>query len=84
MFCRHYAQRVLLWLAWATLAGAAAAEFKQGGSDVSFLLPPWTTEKGLPSNTVRSIRAQVRTIYAKLHARSLAEAVAKFIQPGNG
>jgi DNA-binding NarL/FixJ family response regulator len=32
--------------------------------------------------SVHTIRAQVRTIYAKLHARSLAEAVAKFIQPG--
>ena len=31
--------------------------------------------------SVHTIRAQVRTIYAKLHARSLAEAVAKFIQP---
>jgi DNA-binding NarL/FixJ family response regulator len=31
--------------------------------------------------SVHTIRAQVRTIYGKLHARSLAEAVAKFIQP---
>lgn len=31
--------------------------------------------------SVHTVRAQVRTIYAKLHARSLAEAVAKFIQP---
>ena len=29
-----------------------------------------------------TIRAQVWTIYAKLHARSQAGAVARFIQPG--
>src|SRR2546427_8145873 len=59
MFCRHIKRELLLWLACANLAGAlAAAEVKpnpHANAEQAYRITHWTSEKGLPQNTVKAL-----------------------------